>query len=262
VIALSSIPDLLRALSRARDIDVEAYTLHGPVKSAVEAAARRGARVCVELERRPYRDPHLARENARLVAEMRGAGVDARLADPVHAKTIVADGELYLDDKNWNCGDLVLRTDASGAESIPMIKDEALKAEQQLIRGAGTRDDLIVESESFSCCNRVYSALDAAAKEGLSPRLLVCERELFKSDRERQVLQKLVSDGVRVRVCENSEKLAVAGDRAWIGSANATVAFSDADLPDWGLSTSDPTIVRALRGRIEAVWTAAKEFKG
>jgi len=261
VISLSSTPDVLQVLSRAAEIEVHAYTLHGPVKGALEAAARRGASVVVELERQPYKSSHLAAENARLVDEMRGAGVDAHLADPVHAKTIVADGTIYLDDKNWGARDLVLRADAADAASIPMIKHEALAAEAQLLRSAGDAD-AVVESESFGCCNAVYSALKGLARAGAAPRLLVSKDDLRGNASERRALDDLVRAGVRVRVCENSEKLAVAADRAWIGSANATIAAGPTDLPDWGFCTGDPAIVRALHDRIEGVWAGAKEFRG
>jgi len=262
VIELSSTPDVIAALSRAGEIEARAYTLHGPVKDALEAAARRGAHVVVALEGQPFKNPLLAGENAKVVREMRAAGVDARLEDPVHAKTIVADGTHYFDDKNWAEGDLVLRTDAAAAASIPMLKHEALELERQLVNGAGPGDDAIVESESFGAGNPVYSALDAAAKRGLSPRLLVCNRELAGSAQERKCLDKLARDGVRVRVCTNTEKLAVAGDRAWIGSANATVAFGKFDMPDWGCSTADPAIVSRIADRLEAVWAGAREFRG
>ena len=40
-----------------------------------------------------------------------------------------------------------------------------------------------------------------------------------------------------MRVCGDSEKLAVAGERVWLGSANATVAFGQSDCIDWGVQT-------------------------
>jgi phosphatidylserine/phosphatidylglycerophosphate/cardiolipin synthase-like enzyme len=262
VVELSSTRDVLAGLARANEIEAHAYTLHGDTLHALEDAARRGAHVVVELEGNPYNNPHLARENQRVVNELRSAGVDARLGDPVHAKTIVADGTLYLDDKNFGPHDLVLcADDATDVRSIATVKHEALAAEAQLLRGASAADDIIVESESFGCCNAVFSALARAAGMGASPRLLVCKREASGNARERGLLQQLTRDGVRVRICDDSEKLAAAGDGAWIGSANATVAFDRADLPDWGLRTNDPSIVHAVRARVEAVWSSARDFK-
>jgi len=261
MVKLSSTRELFAALARAETIDVRAYTLRGPILGALEAAARRGARVAAELERSPDQKPRgsLARENRRVVGELRAAGVDAVLADPVHAKSIVADGSLFLDDRNWNASDLVLRDDdRADAASIPMLKHEALAAEARLLGQARREDGAIVASESFGCCNGVYSALDALAKRGGAPRLIVCERELRGNERERRVLRALAREGVRVRVSRDTEKLAAAGDRVWIGSANATVAFGRADLPDWGLYSGDSAIVAAVRARLESEWSRAK----
>lgn len=261
---LSSTRQMLAALSHAREIDAQGYTLHGPVLHALEGAARHGAHVVVRLEGRPYGDPNgsLARENSRLVAQLRDAGADAQLGHPLHAKAIAVDSTLYLDDRNWSLRDLVLRDDdPADVASIPAAKHEALAAEAQLLRGARAGDGVVVESESFGCCNAVYSALIDLGQAGASPRLLICASELRGNDRERRVLERLVHDGVRVRVCNASDKLAVAGDRAWCGSANATVAFGESDMPDWGVCTRDDAIVIAVRERIEAEWVKGKDFK-
>ena len=264
MVELSSARELFAAIARAKTIELQAYTLHGQVLRALEAAASRGARVGVELEGSPHDDPRgrLARENRRVVAQLRADGVDARLGDPLHAKSIVADDTLFLDDRNFNASDLVLRDDdPADSASIPMIKHEALAVEAEMLRSARSDDGVIVASESFGCCNSVYSALDALAKSGEAPRLVVCERELRGNARERNLLLTLVRDGVRVRVGRDTEKLALAGDRAWVGSANATVAFDRADLPDWGLCSGDPAIVAAVRDRIESEWSRAKDLR-
>lgn len=261
MVELSSGRELFAALARAKTIELQAYTLGRSVLRVLETAASRGAHVGVELEGSPRDDPGgaLARENGRMVAELRAAGVDARLGDPLHAKSIVADGTLFLDDRNWNASDIVLRDDdPADAASIPKLKHEALAAEAGLLRAARCEDGVIVASESFGSGNSVYSALEALARRGGAPRLVVCERELRGNARERAALRALERNGVRVRVGRDTEKLAAAGDRAWIGSANATVAFGRADLPDWGLCSDDPAIVAAVQDRIEAEWTRAK----
>jgi hypothetical protein len=262
--ALSSTGEVLAGLARAAHVEVTAYTLRGDVLYALEAAARRGACVEVALESRPYNDPlgRLAAQNRNVVERLRDAGAEARLADPVHAKEIAMDGTLYLDDKNWGLGDLVLRAgDAADVRSVATTKGAALDEEARLLRDARGNDGVVVASESFGCCNAVHSALEALAREGLTPRLIVSERDLRRNGRERAVLDNLVREGVRVRVCKDSEKLAVAGEGAWIGSANATVARGRANLPDWGLCSDDPRIVAAVRARIEAEWTLARPFK-
>ena len=264
MLRLTSTGAVVDQIARARSIAAEAYTLHGPVLFALEDAARRGARVCVRLEGRPYDDPKggLAAENARLAAELRVCGAQATLAHPLHAKALDLDGVLYLDEKNWQRNDLVLRvSDASQAHAVATIKHEALAREARLLRDSRGHDT-VVESESFGCCNAVYGALSTLARRGASPRLLVAQRDLRNNEREAQVLEKLSNDGVRVRVCKDSEKLAVTGRSAWLGSANATAAFGDSDMIDWGLCTRDSAIVSAVRTRLEAAWNGAEEFKG
>jgi phosphatidylserine/phosphatidylglycerophosphate/cardiolipin synthase-like enzyme len=264
MLALSSTRDAIQSIERATQITAEAYTLHGPVLRALEDAAQRGARVAVKLERSPYGSSNrgLARENARLVGELRAAGADARLADPIHAKTMSVDGVLYLDEKNWHCGDIVLREDdRCAAASIPMVKRDALAEEARLLAAAKQSDETIVESESFGAGNETYNAVRELGLAHASPRLLVSENDLRGNARERSLLELLMRDGVRVRVCADSAKLAVAGDRAWLGSANATYAGGKFAMPDWGIRTRDASIVEAVRARLEAEWRTAKELR-
>ncbi len=261
MLELSSTDAAIASIESAKQVRVEAYTLHGPVLRALEDAARRGARVDVELERAPFDDAkrHLAAENARIAAELRRAGAEARLEDPIHAKTISVDGTLFLDEKNWHEGDIVLRDDDPA--SIPMTKREALDQEAELLYHARDCDGVVVESESFGAGNATYRALKVLGLAGAAPRLLVSERDLRGSSRERAALADLIRDGVRVRICRDSAKLAVAGDRVWLGSANATYANGKWAMPDWGLCTNDAEIARTVRQRLEHEWAGAHEFK-
>ena len=228
---------------------------------AVSAAARRGAEVTVSLEGQPFNSPYLAKENRYVAARLRAAGATVTLGHPLHAKALTVDCTLYLDGKNWHPGDLVLKVDdPAEAAKIPMIKHEALACEGRLIDRAASADRVIVESESFGCCNKVYSELGQAGLAGAAPRLLVSARDLSGNPREREVIEALVRDGVTVRVCNDSEKLAVAGSAAWLGSANATIAGPGTDSTDWGLDTRDAAIVAAVRSRLEAEWQRAKPF--
>ena len=141
---------------------------------------------------------------------------------------------------------------------LATLKRDALASEGKLLRAAAPGEDTIVESESFGCCNAVYSALDEAAKRGLHPRVLVCARELRGNDRERDRLAHLAADGARVRVTKETDKIALAGDRLWIGSANATAAIELPDTIDWGVCSDDAAIVAAARARVESTWAHAK----
>ncbi len=264
MLALSSTAEALSALGRARQVDIAAYTLPRPVVLALEAAARRGAAVTVKLAGRPYKDPkgRLTAENRKLAKELSRAGARVALDPMVHAKVLTADGTLYLDEKNWRSGDLVLCDgDAAEAAQIPMVKHEALAQEARLIDGARRSGRVIVESESFGCCNAVYGEIRKAARTGGAPRLLVAKRDLSGNARERQIIEALVRDGVAVRVCDDSEKLAAAGNAAWLGSANATIAAPGSDSTDWGLCTTNSQIVATVRARLEAQWQTAKPFR-
>jgi len=262
MLQLSSTPAMLAALAEARDVVVRAYTLHGPVLSALEAAARAGTHVTVYLDADPYDvgKNGLGPENRRLAAALRASGVDAILESGTHAKTIDVDGTLYLDGKNWHPGDLVVSDSADDASHIPMTKSAALREEGALLGSASNADDAIVETESYGRYNPVSEALDAIAHSGASPRLLVNRQVLRGNARERAVLERLVTEGVRVRVTDDTEKFAAVGNRCWVGSANATVAHGEYDLIDWGTRTDDPSIVAAVRARLEARWAAAKSL--
>lgn len=264
MLSLSSTCDVIRKIEHATEISVEAYTLHGPVLRAVEAAAQRGARVRVELEAHPFNDCRgaLAEENERLARELRATGAIAFLADRIHAKEVAVDGTLFLDEKNWHEHDLVVREDDPvEASAIPMMKREALVQEAKLLGCAAASDAVIVESESFGTHNPTYDALKALGKAHASPRLLVSEKDLRGSRNERTALRELVAAGVRVRLCKDSAKLAAAGNAAWLGSANATYAGEGFDMTDWGVRTNDAAIVKTVRATLEAEWQSAKQFR-
>jgi hypothetical protein len=290
MVRLSSSAEVQSVLASAHAIGVFAYTLRrGPMLSGLEAAARRGAHVSVRLEGTPFGDPDgsFARANRRIADELAKCGVDARLAHagadaarqaPLHAKAIVADGRLFLDDRNWGRNDFVVcdgnRGDVRAVrdaleEDAPSVrrpafafaKRDALAGEAGLLRSAEHGDDVIVESESFGNDNPVYVALEALAKGGATPRLLVSSREAASNRKERNALERLSRDGVAVRLCSDSEKFALAGRRAWVGSANASPAFGHPDMIDWGLRTEDRGIVDAARDRVEARWRSARPLK-
>lgn len=263
MLQLSSLRDAISSVERAKDVSVAAYTLHGPLLQALEDAARHGAHVAVELEAKPFgrRQSALARENARLVNDLRSAGADAKLSPWVHAKTMSVDGTLYLDEKNWHSGDLILRDDdGAEARAIPMDKRDALALEAGMLARATSPDAPIVETESFGYGNATYSALQSLAQTGAAPRLLVSKDDLRGNARERNALEHLAARGVRVRVCEDSAKLAVTGNRAWLGSANATYGGGKFAMSDWGLCTSDAAIVDSVRARLESEWRSGTEL--
>jgi len=292
MIALDSITGFVSTLQHARSIALTAYTLReGRVLSALEAAARGGADVRVRLERDPLDDPAgtLHRENAAAIAALRAAGATAEPTGPaepvLHLKAAVVDGVAWLDDRNWASGgaERILRDDdagdvavvtaavagAPGADGhLATTKAGALLLEAGVIRAAGAAP-LLVESEAFGT-GTIYNALLHRAQAHEPTRLIVAGREVAEAGNsaERARLAHLAALGVEVRVGDPKrgdldEKLAVAGDECWVGSANATYARDSFGAQrDWGVASRKPGIVDGLRATFERNWQAARPLAG
>ena len=242
------------------------------MRDALVEAARRGASVRVTLQRDPYGDADgsEAAANARTAAELRRAGASvtllARDVLPFHLKAAVCDGVAYLDDRNWpHDGGIVLADDdprdvalvraalgGTGGDdgALATRKDAALAREAALIDAAPLDAPLVASSESFGA-GQIADALRRRAARGGATTLLLEEREL--DPRRRAVVDALERAGVRVRNDDAGEKFVLAGDRAWIGSANATYAGGErADQIEWGVITAAPAVLDALRAAAAA----------
>lgn len=269
------------ALKRASAVELSAYVLEpsAPVVRALEAAGDRGASVSVVLEGAPFagRTPadDLPAQNQRVAADLRSHGVHVTLTPPdglpVHMKAALVDGTAYLDDRNWPAdqGDTIiatsdrddLRTVGAALRGVPAAdghlgteKRQALRFEAAAIAG-GTGDRVDVESESFGY-SAVSKALVRRAQTGAHVRLLVAKREFDEAgSTERASLRRLERAGVDVRVVANDEKLCVAGDRAWIGSANAT--WSPGQMLDWGMATRNTELLGGIAAAFERNWKAS-----
>ena len=285
MVSFSDRPAFLAACDHARTIALSAYVLPQSVAERLARDARHGARVSVTLVARPLggtfeEQDELAARNLRAIRTIERAGGRGRLLPhriPLHMKAAVLDGSVaFLDDRNWSDdgSQTILRDDdpadvaavaralalhAASTSRLATVKPESLALETALIGNA--RAPLSVESESFGR-GVVYDALEAAAKRGVSTRLLVAQREVdaaaAKNGRELKALGTLAHDGIDVRVTPSDEKMAIAGDAAWVGSTNATSAagFFARQL-DWGMTTQDAAIVAGLRDRFEQTWKAA-----
>lgn len=289
MIALASTGGMLAAMRSAGRIELSAYTLRpGRVLDALEGAARRGARVTVRLEGRPYGDAGgaLAAANARGVAELRRLGADAKLVDandgdgaPLHMKAAICDRDLFLDDRNWpdDGTDTIVRdTFSSDVRAVrdaldgraprwsPVFsttKAASLRLETQLLRAAARARTVEVASESFGAGSGVYGQLERLAKEGVRCRLLVADRERRESAREALALERLARAGVEVRTGSFDEKFAIVDSRrAWVGSTNATSPYYDANQRDWGLRTDRSAVVSEIENRFEREWALAADF--
>ena len=268
----------------AREVVFSSYGVPSTrVRGELEAAARRGAQVCVRLEgsRDPKKLPRgLLHLNRSFVRDLRRCGADAALVAStdgrgMHIKAAVCDGVAFLDDRNWNQrGDTVVRdtsrTDAaavrraamhesgSGTRALTLDKARALDEEARLLRGASAKAKVDVETESIGY-SQVYTALKRLAEDGVRCRLLASKDAL--GAHERRVLESLAKAGVHVRLTGSNEKMAIAGGtRAWVGSANATSTYTG-DLIDWGMRTASPHIVRTLESRFNASWRQGSDLR-
>lgn len=278
MIALSSTARMLTAVRSAHTITFSAYFLHpGAVVSALAAAKERGAQVAVRVDAAPFQEtPGMKAATLRALTELRAAGVDARAIKPdargrgLHLKAAVLDGVAYLDDCNWNTADTVVRDEnpahvrairraMSGQApdrvgSLVLDKAAALRDEASVLSRAKRVVDVETESVGVSC---VSGELRRLATAGVHCRLLVSD-QCARDSIEQKRIASLEAAGVQVRAVRANEKLAVCGDRGWVGSADATCAYRSDDYIDWGISTRDPKIVRALRAGFNARWRAAK----
>jgi hypothetical protein len=144
---------------------------------------------------------------------------------------------------------------SANAGVLATVKGLALELEVETIAAAATDSVEGVDCESESCgAGRVCAALRGRAEAGEHVRLLVAAHKVCAS--EARTLRDLQAAGVEVRLGQRGEKLAIAGDRAWVGSANATSA-SPATL-DWGYATGEPGLVDPLRARFEEDWSAGR----
>ncbi|HET7813732.1 MAG TPA: phospholipase D-like domain-containing protein [Candidatus Baltobacteraceae bacterium] len=286
MVTVTSQRQALASLERANDVLLTAYLLRpGKMLDALERAARRGAKVTVRLEARPYADAdHSMRlQTARVVRELRAAGADARLyhctnaQPPLHMKALVCDGTAFLDDRNWpgDGRDTIVRDDyardvrairesvrsARGAagQFFATSKSGALRQESRLLYGSAGARTVDVETESFDASPQVYSNLKHLASEGVHCRLLVAAHAARA--RAAHAMAQLQKAGVDVRLSDNDEKVAIVdAARAWVGSANATSTFKYGNQLDWGLRSDSPQLVNALQRHFDANWKKSAAF--
>ena len=273
---------VVAAIGRAASVELSAYMLEprGAMTRALEAAADRGADVRVTLE--PFAERGRADGLRRLAgietADLRAHGVTVRLGvpggDTVHLKAAVVDGTAYLDDRNWTAGDETIVALAAAAdvaavhdaiggrtvatERLATEKDPALALEAAAIR-EGTGDCVEVQSESFGA-GAISAALRVRAATGSHVRLLVNRQIALGAGakRERAVLHGLAAAGVEIRTTRSTEKLCVAGERGWVGSANAT--FDAVPTTDWGLALRGGPMLGVVDTTFRSTWDAARPF--
>lgn len=269
---MSSVADAVARIGVSRDVAFGAYLLPpGPMRDALAGAAARGAHVTVTLQADPYRNPAGKRDNRQAARLLEKAGAEVTLLPseraPFHLKAVVCDGVAYLDDRNWtahgpelvvadddpddvtNVRDAVHGAPPHSDAFLALRKDDALRRELDLVDGAGDTP-VVVETERL----RGSPLIEALRRRALAgePTTLVVGRVRRHSHAERGTMRELARDGVVVRAGGTNEKLALAGNAAWIGSGNATgAAGRGARQVEWGLVTHDPALVGAVRTALE-----------
>jgi hypothetical protein len=232
---------------------------------AAERRARRRARRGHAASRpvpEPVRREGQRRRRARAARGRRGRQAAAE-------RRGACDGVAYVDDRNWTKRgpEIVLRDDdprdvarvrdaltgTGGGESaeagVATRKDDALRRELELVEHAGT-DPVIVETERVAT-SPLTRALERRALAG-EPTTMIVGRAKHHSRTEAHAITEMRHDGVDVRAGGTNEKLALAGDTAWIGSVNATgVSGRNAGQLEWGTLTRDPTIVGVVRTSLQ-----------
>lgn len=188
----------------------------------------------------------------------------------MHLKAAVIDGRAFLDDRNWATSGHSTIVETRDGEAVAAIADAiaerphsqgdlalqksaALALEAATIRG-GSGDRVDVVTESFGASD-VSAALAERARAGATVRLAVDARVLAGDvhGRERAAIARLAASGVEVRALNTAEKFAVAGDRVWLGSANATVG--DGAMLDWGIRSADARLGGTLEAAFEVAWS-------
>lgn len=271
-LSLSSVRAAFGRIAGARDVAFGAYVLRadGPAVKALLKAAHNGAHVVVTLQRDPYNIQDGKAINADSARALRRAGVRVRLPElghtAFHLKAAVCDGVTYFDDRNWTAGrQIVIADDAPqdaalvrkaligrsthSNRTVALRKDVALARETSLIRRAGEAQ-VILESEYLAASPLTDALCDHAASGARTMVILGSWRHHPRN--EAALLERLRNAGVAIRETGTNEKLALVGNRAWIGSANATGAYDErtAGQFDWGVITGVKAVVNAVRAAL------------
>lgn len=264
---LGATQSLIDALDEARSVQLDSYVLANPrLIDALERAAKRGAKVQVDMCGDPAGDKRISRENTKTIQELQKHGVDVRLRlgegpDSLHAKAALIDGHLFLDDRNWteSAWETVIRDDrpadvAAWRNSVSnshfaQRKQDALKLEHDLILHSAGKH-LVISTESLGP-GPILDAVIARAEQGADVRLLFDDKLHVRGDTD--TLRRLREAGVHVRTTDAARKMACVGDAAWIGSANATRGGPEWD---WGMIVKGE-LAQRLDAVAERTWDAA-----
>jgi len=277
---------MIDAIGVGRSIALSAYTLHAgsDIVSALEHAAQNGAEVHVRLGK-AVSDSHgdIDQKNAAVIDELTRHRVIVTQTDSLeHLKAAVVDGKAYFDDRNWtaNGSETVIvdsrRADVKAVKAalrdgdasfhsrdLALGKVGATRLEQDLISST-KRSTLEVQTETVTTASAVEDELLLAARRHERVRLIVSD-DGRKDPGERAALRQLARNGVEIRIGDGysgtgNEKFCVAGERAWLGSANASWAGKGHGSLDWGLRTNSRAIADALHHQFRDHWNDSVRY--
>jgi len=210
----------------------------------------------------------------------------------IHAKFAIVDGVTYMDGHNWFTTDVVVK-DGYAADSAAIQNDlvnfpasppsgdpatmfttdkqVSLHAESTYLQnvaipalntGAANEYDFITESFNPSNASGdynddVYTGICRISQLASHPHMkVVLEEESGYGTTAKTALQNLLTDPAAMVVSNNNghEKISMirlngAPLSAWYGSSNSTTT----DLFDWGMTTTDPTLLAALANYFDTV---------
>lgn len=259
-VSLASIRDLAESIRHARNVELDAYVLQNPfLLYSLEAAAHDGADVVVQLG-----DPGQASQRATNYAAMRaltaaGAHVsEARGFGPeaMHAKIAIVDGTAYLDDRNFTGEEtetIVVARGHASAHDYLMTKAAALAQEADFIKRA-VGHDVLFSTESLGP-SPVVDALIERASHGDDVRVMYDRNMSDTKCAEAVAALRAAGAHVRAAAEKQSHKMAIVGDSAWIGSANASPGADEQQ--EWGL-TVPVGVAAPLRDTYEYCWWKTK----
>ena len=276
---LADLGDVVDAIRTSRTVTLSAYTLsrRSRVTRALIAAVNGGASAHLVLDGKGMAGA--VRGNRTLAADLCDAthGAIAQSAAgprllplcqgrlridltrfPLHMKAAIADGVVYLSDRNWTTSrrSVILRVKSSArftverailgsagtSGSLTTRKADSLAAEAALL--ARRRSHIVLlETESFGR-GAIATQLANRARAGDGVTLVVARMEYQRSGAERALVSELVRDGVHAYTGTSDEKIAVDGDAVWLGSSNATSGVPE--QIDWGFATIDGALAREL----------------
>jgi cell division septation protein DedD len=274
----------MAAIAAGKNVSVSSYTLTsgGDLQNALITAAKAGGKVNIDLPSDSYAqsigvyaDDEAA---AKPVIAAGGtvtwdAGTQTPNAEPLHAKFAIVDGVGYLDGRNWDSGDVILKdTNANDLTAmasalalnptdgtrLDTVKQDSLSMETSYLT-AHTSGEIDFMTESFGQSN-VSDALLAAAKAGQTVKVIVLKSDLGSG--EETVLANLQAAGALVYTnsASGSEKISINGSTAWFGSSNATTGA--AYQIDWGMDITDASVISALKSNFATVLSSATVYSG